>query len=287
MLEILNKLDANIPFEFTLFSVGFLIAIGATLIFTKKINKWTLGFSIIFGALYHEVNSLIYSLYSDYNGNNQVSTVALLAVIPSILGFLLFFKKQRSVDRIFTFGIMMAVNLLWLVIHVSMINLNLIDAIERDASIHEKAIAIFLKYDQKGMYYDYCEEQNLICKWSSDKTENSAFHKAYQLVSENKNSEIHRIKYISNTLPINSDYILSKQYRDLSTNQKEHTFNLIYNQRTNVFTSTFNFTSVQNIHAKTKLYFYTWFSLALVVWVYGGFSLLTFHKIRFEKRMKK
>ncbi|MFL0865961.1 TMEM14 family protein [Vibrio parahaemolyticus] len=287
MLEIINKLDANIPFEFTLFSVGFLIAIGATLIFTKKINKWSLGFSILFGALYHEINSLIYSLYSTYNGNNQVSTVAFLVVIPSILGVLLFFKKQRSMDRVFTFGIMTAVNLLWFVIHVSMISINLIDSIDRDVSVHEKAIAIFLKHDQKDVYYDYCHEQRLVCNWSSDKKDNGEFYKAYKSVSENENSEIHRVKYNPNTFPIASDDIVSKHYRDLGSNQNEHTFMLVYNKKTNVVASTFNFTSVQEIHGKTKLYFYTWFSLALVVWVYGGFSLLIFHKYRFRNRIKK
>lgn len=287
MIEIINKFDANIPFEFTLFSVGFLISIGATLIFTKKINKWTLGFSIIFGALYHEINSLIYSLYSSYNGNNQVSTVAFLVVIPSILGVLLFFKKQRSMDRIFTFGIMMAVNLLWFVIHVSMISINLIDSIERDMSVHEKAIAIFLRYDQKEMYYDYCHEQRLICNWSSDKKGNRDFYKAYKSVSDNQNSEIHRVKQYPNRFPIESDDVVSKHYRDLGNNQKEHTFILVYNKKTDVSAATFNFLAVQDIHGKTKLYFYTWFSLALVVWVYGGFSLLIFHKYRFRSRIKK
>ncbi|MFS1428062.1 hypothetical protein LMH73_013110 [Vibrio splendidus] len=272
--------------SFVLFSVGFLIALSGCMMFSREITKKIIIFASVFGFFYKEINGLIYSLYEPfYQGNPQVSTVLLLILSVVILGVICGIKKMRSIDRVFTFTMVTASTLIWIICHVAMIQQGLLYNVNKTIKNNEIAISSMVKYDNRDAFYEFCEASGMACYWSSDAKPNQKFIDVYEEKAKMSYNVMTQVKYKSEVEVIEGVFVKSAYQIDERSSNAALT--MAQNPQTNVIASAFDSDNINEIHEITIVYFYTWFALALVFWLWGGLALLYFHHTRFHKRTEQ
>lgn len=256
--------DYNWMISVVLIATGFFYTILTSMIFLKDLKKSIVWLAMIVGYFYEEINVAVHSLYIQWNGNPQVSTVVYMLASTLLLTLLLSFKRFRTRERCMVALTSWAIIFAWFFIHFCLV-INQLSFLEKNLSIvKERAIKDYVFEDNKEGFINFCSEKGFECLVTDTKynvllkTENAdkkEIADAFKTIAP-----LHRSQEFNNGI----NYSIVKG-KNLFFDSSAISFNAI-GSRNGVF-MLHDRKDITRAYDGVKYYVYHWYGIVLCAWI--------------------
>lgn len=280
----LIEYDYNFVITVVLFTTGFFYSLLTSMIFFREVRKISVFLSIGIGYYFEQLNMYVFSYYSEFNSNPQVSTVIYMVTSTIILSTLLLFKRFRSRERAIIAITSWTVIAAWFFIHFCLVVNQLVFIESKLLEVRQDTMIRYVaKNDQDG-FIDFCSSKKYECLILTTKM---------KLIDKTKGTNKNDVSNALKTIHPLKSYAVEyneQPYRVASGK------NLFFNNSAISFITASNESHVfivldnkeiKDVYESIKFHVYHWYGMVISVWVCIGLIVISLHRKKFIKKEKK